>query len=347
MTHSPMAAYAAHASWSELCSPEDVRRPYPFRNWPASITDLIDLVPSPDMSSARSAELSSWKLGDITFRRMFFPGATVHQRRYRPRSFLDDWYVVLTRSTSSDQAELTLSTSFARNIDCCSLEMPFDEESDGSEVLMLILPRDLCEAGMGNLDRAFGLNLDPALAILLANYMDGLAQQFSQLSGEHARRLTSVTCSLVIACVAPNSHRVEAAAGSGASPLIDRALHIVRLNMASPDFDSEQLCRLLAVSRSKLYRIFECAGGVARIINRERLRDAHRRLSDPVRMQSIHTIAHDVGFEDHSTFSRAFRREFGYSPSEARAKALARFSHADHCHSGGDGKVRDARTHPP
>ncbi|MGO4388635.1 helix-turn-helix transcriptional regulator [Microvirga sp. 2YAF29] len=103
--------------------------------------------------------------------------------------------------------------------------------------------------------------------------------------------------------------------------------------MASPDFDSEQLCRLLAVSRSKLYRILECSGGVARFINRERLRDAHRRLGDPVKIQSIHSIAQDVGFEDHSTFSRAFRREFGYSPSEAREKAMAKFSQVDHCHS--------------
>lgn len=212
---------------------------------------------------------------------------------------------------------------------------------------MLILPRCLCEAGISNLDPACGLNLDPALAVLLANYMNGLARQLPHFSGEHARRLTSVTCSLVIACLAPNSGHKEAAVGSAASLLIDKARQIVQHNMASPEFDPGQLCRLLAVSRSKLYRIFERSGGVARFINRERLRDAHRRLSDPVKMQPIHTIAQDVGFEDHSTFSRAFRREFGYSPSDARARALAELSRPIQCHSLCDGNERDVRTQPP
>jgi transcriptional regulator GlxA family with amidase domain len=38
---------------------------------------------------------------------------------------------------------------------------------------------------------------------------------------------------------------------------------------------------------------------------------------------SVHQIAEAVGFHDHSTFSRAFRREFGFSPSVARERALA------------------------
>ena len=57
--------------------------------------------------------------------------------------------------------------------------------------------------------------------------------------------------------------------------------------------------------------------------------EARRRLADPVRSASIQIVAAEVGFLDHSTFSRAFRREFGYSPSEAREKALAGLSLED------------------
>jgi AraC-like DNA-binding protein len=78
------------------------------------------------------------------------------------------------------------------------------------------------------------------------------------------------------------------------------------------------------VSRSKLYRLFEKHGGIAHFINCERLKEAHRRLSDPLETPSIHVVGNDVGFPDHSTFSRAFRREYGYSPSEARERALAK-----------------------
>jgi AraC-like DNA-binding protein len=41
-------------------------------------------------------------------------------------------------------------------------------------------------------------------------------------------------------------------------------------------------------------------------------------------MCSINVVANAVGYLDHSTFSRAFRREFGLSPSETREIALAR-----------------------
>jgi AraC-like DNA-binding protein len=97
--------------------------------------------------------------------------------------------------------------------------------------------------------------------------------------------------------------------------------------MASPDFGPEQLARLMAMSRSKLYRLFESTGGVAHFINRERLHEAHRRLTHRD-APPIHVIGNEVGFADHSTFSRAFRREFGYSPTEARERSLARVSPA-------------------
>ena len=96
--------------------------------------------------------------------------------------------------------------------------------------------------------------------------------------------------------------------------------------MASPEFGPEQLARLMAMSRSKLYRLFESTGGVAHFINRERLREAYRRLSSHRDAPSIHIIGNEVGFVDHSTFSRAFRREFGHSPSEARERSLTKLS---------------------
>jgi AraC-like DNA-binding protein len=77
------------------------------------------------------------------------------------------------------------------------------------------------------------------------------------------------------------------------------------------------------MSRSNLYRLFEDTGGVARYIQRERLLEAHVVLSDPVTTRSISAIAEDLCFADASSFSRAFKREFGYSPGEARSAVLA------------------------
>ena len=62
---------------------------------------------------------------------------------------------------------------------------------------------------------------------------------------------------------------------------------------------------------------------MARYIQRARLVEAHAILSDPEKSQSIAEIAEDLCFADASNFSRAFKREFGYSPGEARWAALA------------------------
>jgi AraC-like DNA-binding protein len=77
------------------------------------------------------------------------------------------------------------------------------------------------------------------------------------------------------------------------------------------------------MSRSNLYRLFEDKGGVARYNQRERLLEAHAILTDPATTESISAIAEDLCFADASSFSRAFKREFGHSPGEMRAATLA------------------------
>jgi AraC-like DNA-binding protein len=88
--------------------------------------------------------------------------------------------------------------------------------------------------------------------------------------------------------------------------------------MSSPDFGPEALRRLVAMSRSKLYRIFEGTGGVARFIQDERLDAARQRLADIGDTTSIRAVAGEVGFLEHSTFSRAFKLRYGCSPREFR-----------------------------
>jgi AraC-like DNA-binding protein len=54
---------------------------------------------------------------------------------------------------------------------------------------------------------------------------------------------------------------------------------------------------------------------------------AHAALSDPKDSRRIIDIAEAVGFNSAANFSRAFSKEFGYSPREAR-NASPRLAHS-------------------
>ena len=128
---------------------------------------------------------------------------------------------------------------------------------------------------------------------------------------------------MVAAAIAPSAERVAVA-----KPQIDlgrkeRVRQVVRRHLRTPTLGPKNLGRLVGMSRSNLYRLFEGVGGVTRYIQRERLLEARAILSDPEKTQSISEIAEDLCFADSSSFSRTFKREFGYSPSEARYAALS------------------------
>ncbi|MCM2472309.1 helix-turn-helix domain-containing protein [Rhizobium sp. CG5] len=99
---------------------------------------------------------------------------------------------------------------------------------------------------------------------------------------------------------------------------IETACHYIDAHLAAADLGAERLCRVLAVSRRKLYYLFEPFGGVSRFIRERRLAACHRILRQGEDARLISTLAYDHGFSDPAHFSRLFRARYGYSPKEAR-----------------------------
>ena len=128
---------------------------------------------------------------------------------------------------------------------------------------------------------------------------------------------------MAVAAVAPSADRTAIA-----RPLIDlgrkeRVRQVVQQHLRSPALEPGNLGRMVRMSRSNLYRLFEDTGGIARYIQRQRLLEAHAILADAASTQKASAIAEDLCFADVSSFRRAFRREFGYTPREARHAAMS------------------------
>jgi AraC-like DNA-binding protein len=173
------------------------------------------------------------------------------------------------------------------------------------------------------LDAAFGSVLDTPLGYLLGDYMLALERHLPDVTEVDFPRLARAVAAMVAAAAAPSAERVAVAGAQIDVGCKERVRRVIRKHLRTPTFRPAILCRLVGMSRSNLYRLFEDTGGVARYIQRERLLEAYAVLTDPASTQSISSIADDLCFADASSFSRAFEREFGHSPGELRSAALA------------------------
>jgi AraC-like DNA-binding protein len=171
----------------------------------------------------------------------------------------------------------------------------FEARLAASEVLMLSVPRDFCRDTAHLLDAMEFSTLDGGMGRLLADYMTSLAQRLPTLDAADLPRLANATRAMILACVAPSPDNLELAQDP---VLLERARRFVQTNLFDPDLGAERLQRELGMSRSRLYRLFEPSGGVARYIQHRRLLDAHAALADASDHRRIVDIAEQRSFND-------------------------------------------------
>ena len=101
----------------------------------------------------------------------------------------------------------------------------------------------------------------------------------------------------------------------------ERALRYIRAHLGDTGLSPEAVARGCGISPSYLHQLFRNLGaGVEELIFAERLEHCRKLLADPrARHLSISTIAYRNGFSHPAHFSRAFKRRFGMTPSEARS----------------------------
>jgi AraC-like DNA-binding protein len=174
------------------------------------------------------------------------------------------------------------------------------------------------------LDGARGTALNSPEGHLLADYMTLLGRNIPHLPASDGPKLARAIQAMLGACLAPSNDRLAEASNHVDLTMMERVRQVVARNLRSPSLSPEKLCREAATSRSQLYRLLEGEGGVAHYILRRRLSESFSLLGDSSSSLSIGKVAEMLCFADGSTFSRAFRREFGMSPSDVRAEAVGK-----------------------
>ena len=103
----------------------------------------------------------------------------------------------------------------------------------------------------------------------------------------------------------------------------------IEAELGNPKLSPALIADRLGLSRSTLYRMF-APNGIVTYIRDRRLMQAMRMLiRDAAQPARISRIAYAVGFSDERTFRRAFKRRFGFIPSDAAQRPGPRRGAAD------------------
>ncbi len=252
------------------------------------------------------------RIADLILSRGHIAGCHDLYWRHHPALLLDRWCVIVTRW---GQPVYSLHNQSAAAVSAG----PFDCYKRNADTIVLRLPRDLFTKSATCFQTPEEIHVDQNFATLLACFVFALADAFASPREFAADGLAATARAVVQACVNDRSLTRYEPPSVLDGAWLNKTKSIVKLNMSCADFGPAELAVLLGMSRSKLYRIFANFGGVQRFITRERLLEARRRLEQHD-AGSVKIVVTDVGFVDHSTFSRAFRREFGYCPREIRER---------------------------
>jgi AraC-like DNA-binding protein len=285
-----------------------------YRTWHA---DLADVQLLGAKRSSFAARQQVWQLGDMALVTIECPGFGYDLRwEHRKRPLLDHW-VLSVPFSRSPSGEMKAGKARMR-----CLALPDGGLTNDDLFVALFLPNTKPATN------ASSLQIGEATLRFLADYMLLLHRSLPHLRKGDLPLIVATTTNLFAAALAPSNDRDMAAQGPTDAVATARIARIITERLGDPLLTPDKLCRAVGVSRSRLYRMFEPAGGISNYVRRKRLLKTRDILADSSDRRSISGIAEEWGFTDASTYSRMFKLEFGISPKEARELGWQGVKHA-------------------
>ena len=208
------------------------------------------------------------------------------------------------------------------DIQIVDLAQPHVSSAQGSSTIVLTVQREILSEMLPDRADPHGMILagDRGAGALLADYIKSLYARLGTVEASEAPFVARATVHMIAACLQPSAHTAARARAQIEGVIADRIKRFIDDNLGSCDLSPASICHRFRISRTQLYRVFESLGGVANYIQARRLDRAFALLRDPLyRHRRVFEIAFNSGFASMAHFSGAFRRQFGFSPSDVRA----------------------------
>ncbi len=193
---------------------------------------------------------------------------------------------------------------------------PYDFDFDADwRMLSFRVPHRLLEPGPGGSAPALGMPVDGhGVGGVVTSLMHALWEVEASVPAGALRDLEQSFASAVSAAATPS--------GRPATPRgVLRAAVVRHVQSHLPDssLSVTSVCRAFAISPRALHNLYAQADETfASTVRGLRLDRSMRVLADPATTATVAEVASAHGFDDPTTFTRAFRRRFGIRPSDVR-----------------------------
>ncbi|WP_168878973.1 helix-turn-helix domain-containing protein [Rhizobium sp. P28RR-XV] len=302
-------------------STEELRPDRQFAAWQERMAPLIDmrLQNQAKADEPFAVKQVAWNLEGVLLIQQEAPAFSFERSAEKVRfSSIDHWQITFLRT---GKTWTSVNGNVVENepgmMEIRMLGYPFYGRTLPARSTTLILPCDLFAAHGGLPSASSNIVLGGERVSLLSSYIDFLEVNLLRLTRDDLPSIRNQLREMVFHTISPLVHgQIDGEISQ--SGLMTRARHFIQNNLGSAELTPETLSRELAISRTRLYELFQTSSGVLNYIRRRRLLAARAALNDPADGRKIGEIANQFAFESAANFCRAFTHEFGYNPSEVR-----------------------------
>lgn len=299
-------------AWQERMSPVYDIRPASTRGdhaFDASLSrysmgelSFFDIRTSPNVAERSLGRVSTESVRDITFS-LFLDGAPAEFRGHRQRPDAP-------------------AVAGVPSILALDMDQPCTVRSFNGRMLLFFVPRAMVENAFPDAASLHGRRIGATtpLTRMLVDHLVALNRQIVGLGEAEATENFRTAVQLLAAAFSR-----EAGLSGGARAAVRAAVHgqvrrHVEAHLHDPGLSPESVLQSLHLSRASVYRLFAHEGGLAAYIRARRLRTAADELVRFPHLE-VQDIASGLGFNNASSFTRAFRRAYDLSPQDLHAYA--------------------------
>ncbi|WP_290498817.1 helix-turn-helix domain-containing protein [Kocuria sp. UBA5001] len=203
---------------------------------------------------------------------------------------------------------------------------PYELVYDGPQYsLVMTFPRSVVQLIPAQLDlvTAQRIGQEDGLGRVAVPMFRNLAENMDLLRGPHASKLVRSALDMLVSVL--SAEVVEPAGAHAGDLLVQQATAYIADHLADPELSPGSIARALYVSVRQLHSRFAAQHlTVAAHIRAVRLAAIRAELVDPAhRDDTVHTISARHGLTDPAHVSKAFKAEYGESPTAYRRRVLS------------------------